>query len=72
MLCDLFNSETNNGVKMENYTELLKSAIKEIKHLFTKKNIQSLTSRRDGILLPDPDMSSETNKYELITWLILL
>ena len=71
LLCDLFNSETNNGSSMESYSELLEAATKEIKHLFRKKNIERLTSKRNGILIPDSEENKEANKYELVTWLII-
>ena len=53
------------------YSGLLESATKEIKHLFRKKNIERLTSKRDGVLIPDSQENKEANKYELITWLII-
>jgi ERCC4-related helicase len=71
ILCDLFNSETNNGASMEKYSELLKSAVNEISRLFKKRNLQQLTTKRDGMLIPADGKNDEINKFELVTWLVI-
>lgn len=71
ILCDLFNSETDNGASMEKYSALLKSAVNEICRLFKKRNLQQLTTRRDGMLIPSEEKNDATNKFELVTWLVI-
>jgi hypothetical protein len=72
MLCDLFNEETNQGVNMEQYNQLLKYSILAIKESFTKRSLKKLQSSRDAILIPkDQSVSGEENQFELITWLIV-
>jgi ERCC4-related helicase len=71
LLCDLFNTETNNGANMEKYSALLKSAVNEISRLFKKRNLHQLTTKRDGILIPAEGKNDDVNKFELVTWLVI-
>jgi ERCC4-related helicase len=70
-LCELFNKETNNGQKMDVYTNLLKTAIDEISRVFKKKVTQKLTTERGAILLPKSKQVNEDTKFDLITWLVI-
>lgn len=70
-LCDLFNKETNNGTDTSKYEALLKDAIKAITSTFKKKNLSMLTANRNATLISDNTQPNESNKFELITWLIL-
>ena len=70
-LCDLFNTETENGKDMTAYTHLLSSAITAITNTFKKKNLGMLTTSRSGILIPQEKQLEGANKFELITWLVL-
>ncbi|MDR0610681.1 MAG: phospholipase D-like domain-containing protein, partial [Planctomycetaceae bacterium] len=45
-LCALFNSETEQGMKLEKYTHLLQHAAAEIVETFGKRNITSLSTSR--------------------------
>ncbi|MBI2118598.1 MAG: ATP-dependent helicase [Elusimicrobia bacterium] len=70
-LCELFNEETNNGEKMEKYSELLKKAVSEIVHVFKKRGSQKLTSDRSALVIPKTKQVDDLESFELITWLIV-
>jgi len=70
-LCDLFNNETENGKKMDKYTDLLKKAANEIMQVFKKKGYQKLTSDRSAVITPKAKQINELEDFELVTWLIL-
>ena len=70
-LCELFNTETQNGNKMDKYTVLLKSAVKELVQVFKKKGNQKLISDRGALLIPISKQLNEMEDFELITWLIV-
>ena len=70
-LCELFNEETNNGEKMDAYTELLKKAVDEIIRIFKKRGNQRLTSDRGALLIPSTKQLNEMENFELVTWLIV-
>jgi SNF2 family DNA or RNA helicase len=70
-LCDLFNEETNNGLEMKEYTDLLLNAISAIKGSFKRKNLSMLTNSRSAAIIPSEKQIDGSGKFELITWLIL-
>lgn len=70
-LCDLFNEETNNGKDMSKYASLMGEAIKAISGTFRKKNLGMLSGSRNAILIPQEKQIDSSNKFELITWLVL-
>jgi hypothetical protein len=70
-LCDLFNDETNNGLNISQYTALLHESIKAITGTFKKKNFGMLTSNRGALLINEKEQPDQSNKFELITWLVL-
>ncbi|MDP3442111.1 MAG: hypothetical protein Q8T08_04555 [Ignavibacteria bacterium] len=71
-LCDLFNIETKQGEDMKQYTELITKAIDEIGRIFNKRSNQKIIGNdRGALLIPKSKRISETNNFELVTWLIL-
>lgn len=70
-LCNLFNQETNNGMKMDKYSDLLSKATKEIAHIFKKKGNAKLTTDRGAVLIPLAKQINEMDDFELVTWLIV-
>lgn len=70
-LCNIFNTETDNGSKMSNYNELLKTAITEINTVFKKKANIRLTNNRDALLIPKAGKNESGENFELITWLVI-
>jgi len=70
-LCELFNSETDNGNNMEKYTDLLKRAVNEILHLFKKRVNDTITTDRGALIIPKRKQINELDDFDLVTWLIL-
>ncbi len=50
---------------------LLQKAIREISAVLGKRTISKLKMGRDGILIQKEKKVSETEDFELITWLII-
>lgn len=70
-LCSLFNQETENGLKMEKYSDLLRKAVAEIVQMFQKKGNARLTSDRGALLIPFAQQIHALDDFELVTWLIV-
>lgn len=70
-LCDLFNTETNQGENMESYTVLLKQAISEIIHVFKRRSSQRLTTDRGALIIPVTKQVNDMTNFELVTWLVI-
>ena len=70
-LCELFNEETQNGKKMDMYTDLLKKAANEIIHIYKKRGNERLTTDRGALLIPSAKQISKVGDFELVTWLII-
>lgn len=71
-LCDLFNSETNNGEDMKQYSDLLKQAVDEVIRVFKKRSTQKLTNGdRGALLIPISKQANDMNNFELVTWLVI-
>ncbi|WP_340111974.1 helicase-related protein [Maribellus mangrovi] len=70
-LCDLFNEETQNGGKMDKYSDLLKRAVTEIVKVFKKRTTQKLFSDRGALLIPKSKQVNDLENFELITWLVI-
>lgn len=72
-LCDLFDQQTQDGVDMSHYSELIRKATESIAHTFTKRATASLFAGRDGKLPTTEETPSELeNEYELLTWLVIM
>lgn len=70
-LCQLFNSETDQGRNMEKYNDLLKKAVAAITTTFKKRMAAKLQSGRDAKLLPENQQPNYENDFELVTWLVI-
>lgn len=71
-LCEFFNTETKQGEDMQKYSELLAKAIDDISRIFNKRSNQKITGNdRGALLIPKSKRISETNNFELVTWLII-
>jgi len=70
-LCELFNEETQNGEKMETYTDLLKKAAQEITKIFDKRSNQRLLFDREATLIPKAGQLKGLSDFELVSWLIV-
>ena len=70
-LCDLFNTETDNGTRMEPYADLLKKAVDEIIRVFKKRITQRVLTDRAGLIIPQSKQVNEGHNFELVTWLVI-
>lgn len=70
-LCELFNKQTNGGFEMGEYAVLLRESIKSITGAFRKKNFGMLTGSRGGTLISEKEQPNQSEKFEMITWLII-
>lgn len=70
-LCQLFNSETDQGRSMAFYDRLLKKSIQVIASTFKKRMAASLQNDRGALLLPQTQQPNYEKDFELISWLII-
>ena len=70
-LCQLFDTETNNGADMSHYNKLLKAAVDSIARTFQKRVASGLQSGRDFVIPDQQDQARDTSDFELITWLVI-
>lgn len=70
-LCDLFDRETENGSRMEIYSDLLSRALASIVHTFRRRAGAALQSGRGGTLVPQAQQAAEETEFELVTWLVI-
>ena len=70
-LCQLFDQETDNGSKMNKYSDLLTRALDSIIHMFKRRTAATLQSGRGGVIVPQSQQASEDSEFELITWLVI-
>ncbi|MBI4741495.1 MAG: DEAD/DEAH box helicase family protein, partial [Betaproteobacteria bacterium] len=70
-LCKLFDSETNNGEDMRQYSSLLDKAVTAIAGQFGRKNAGNLFTGRGGKLTDAGKQVKSTGDFELITWLVI-
>lgn len=70
-LCELFDTETNNGEDMSQYSGLLDRAVTAIAAQFERKNAGNLFAGRGGKLVDAVKQVKSTGDFELITWLVI-
>jgi SNF2 family DNA or RNA helicase len=70
-LCQLFDTETNNGADMSLYNKLLAAAVDSIAKTFQKRVAAGLQTSRDFIIPNQQEQARETTDFELITWLVI-
>jgi SNF2 family DNA or RNA helicase len=70
-LCQLFDTETKNGMDMCLYNKLLAAAVDSIAKTFQKRVAAGLQTSRDFIIPDQKEQARETTDFELITWLVL-
>ena len=68
-LCRAFNKETNDGYKMDKYSELLKSAVKTIIHKEEQNDLMSLFNNGSDVLFENT--LSGLDDFELITFVVV-
>ena len=70
-LCQLFDTETNNGADMNLYNKLLAAAVDSIARTFQKRVAAGLQTGRDFVIPDQHEQARETTDFELITWLVI-
>jgi len=70
-LCELFDTETNNGNDTSKYNDLLRRAINEISRVFKFRSSQKLVSDRGALLIPQEKQVRDADNFELVTWLVI-
>jgi hypothetical protein len=70
-LCQLFDTETNNGADMKKYNGLLAAAVDSIAKTFQKRLVSGLQSSRDFIIPKQNEQARETTDFDLVTWLVI-
>ena len=68
-LCRAFNKETNDGYKMDKYSNLLKSAVKTIIHKEEQNDLMSLFTEGSDVLFENT--ISGLDDFELITFVVV-
>ncbi len=70
-LCQLFDTETNNGADMKKYNDFLTAAVDSIAKTFQKRVAAGLQTSRDFVIPDQNEQARETTDFELITWLVI-
>ena len=70
-LCQLFDTETNNGADMSLYNKLLVAAVDSIAKTFQKRVAAGLQTSRDFVIPNQREQARETTDFDLITWLVI-
>lgn len=71
-LCRLFDRQTEQGAKMDDYDRLLRSAVDSIANTFQKRAAGGLQRGRDFVLPKASDQVAPNSDFELLTWLVIL
>lgn len=71
-LYGLFDQQTDNGNHLEQFDDLLYSAISKIKERFETKAFSGLFSSRNFIMPNKENQINTIEDFELITWLIII
>ena len=70
-LCQLFDSETQNGSDMSLYNKLLDAAVESIARTFQKRVAAGLQAGRDFKIPDEQEQAREAADFELISWLVI-
>jgi len=70
-LCQLFDSETNNGSDMQHYNKLLSAGVDSIARTFLKRVAAGLQSGRDFVIPNQQEQAKDSSDFDLITWLVI-
>lgn len=70
-LCRLFDSDTDNGNDMSEYSGLLNETVKAIISKFRKRSVDHLLSGRAAKIADKAKQVRESSDFDLITWLII-
>jgi len=71
-LCNLFDQRTKDGNDMSHYDELMRRALFSIESTFQRRAVNSLLSSRSAVLPSDDESpQSESDDFQLVTWLVI-
>ena len=70
-LCDLFDRETDNGARMDKYSELLSKAVRSIASTFRKRTAAGLQTGRDFVIPDRQAQANDNSDFDLVTWLVI-
>jgi len=70
-LCQLFDTETQNGSDMSLYNKLLDAAVESIARTFQRRVAAGLQTGRDFVIPDQQEQAREATDFELITWLVI-
>lgn len=71
-LCNLFNSETDNGKEIDKYSDLMKKGVAEIIKTFKSRSTTKLTMDRNAVIAPVDKQVTKLSDFEIITWLVIV
>ena len=71
-LCELFDQETEDGNRLDQFSDLLYSAIAKIKEKFEAKVSSGLFTNRNLVIPNKENQINDVNDFELITWLVIV
>jgi superfamily II DNA or RNA helicase len=71
-LCRAFDSETNQGRSMGQYTAVLERAVSSIRATFRKRMVQNLLRGRDGRIIDQDQQPKAQDDFELVSWLVIM
>ena len=71
-LYELFDQQTDNGNQLEQFDDLLHSAISKIKERFETKAFSGLFSSKNFVMPNKENQISDIDDFELITWLVII
>ena len=70
-LCAVFDQETAQGLRMEQYSTLLKDALNSIVQTFKRRTGALLQSGRGGVIVAQNQQATPDTEFELVTWLVM-
>ncbi len=70
-LCALFDSRTDNGREMSDYSALLVRAVHSIGRTFRRRAAGQLQTGRGALLPPAAEQPDKPEEFELVTWLVI-
>lgn len=70
-LCAVFDRETQDGTRLEQYSGLLDRAVRSMVSTFQRRAASGLQAGRDFILPDSGEQVSDNEDFELVTWLVI-
>lgn len=70
-LCDAFDLETEQGARMDRYSELIMAAVRSVTGDYSARALSALTALRGGKLADQAVQPKGDGDFELVTWLVV-